>query len=102
MVVSMRPYRADEIPLAVVVSSRYPTMHGAPVQVGDPEGLGVRNLGEPEFGDLIEIAPDQIPVFWGCGVTPQAVAIETRPPLMITHSPGHMFITDRLDGEYEV
>ena len=102
MVVSMRPYRADEIPLAVVVSSRYPTMHGAPVQVGDPEGLGVRNLGEPEFGDPIEIAPDQIPVFWGCGVTPQAVAIETRPPLMITHSPGHMFITDRLDGEYEV
>ncbi len=102
MVVSMRPYRADEIPLAVAISGRYPTMHGAPVHVGDPEALGVRDLAQPEFGDPIEIAEDQIPVFWGCGVTPQAVAMKARPPLMITHSPGHMFITDRLDGEYEV
>jgi uncharacterized protein YcsI (UPF0317 family) len=77
-------------------------MHGAPVHVGDPDALGVRNLAEPEFGDHIEIAEDQIPVFWGCGVTPQAVAMKVAPSLMITHSPGHMFITDRLDVEYEV
>jgi uncharacterized protein YcsI (UPF0317 family) len=100
MVVSMRPYRPEEIPLAVAV--RYPTRHGAPVHVGAPEALGIRDLGEPEFGDSIEVAEDQIPVFWGCGVTPQAVAAKARPPLMITHSPGHMFITDRLDGEFEV
>jgi uncharacterized protein YcsI (UPF0317 family) len=102
MVVSMRPYRPEEIPLAVAVSGRYPTMHGAPVHVGAPEALGIRDLGEPEFGDPIEVAEDQIPVFWGCGVTPQAVAATARAPLMITHSPGHMFITDRLDGEFEV
>jgi uncharacterized protein YcsI (UPF0317 family) len=102
MVVSMRPYRPDEVPLAVAVSGRYPTMHGAPVHVGDPASLGIRNLEEPEFGESIELAEDQIPVFWGCGVTPQAVAMKARPPLMITHSPGHMFITDRLDGEFEV
>ena len=102
MVVSMRPYRADEVPLAVAISGRYPTMHGAPVHVGAPEALGIRDLKEPEFGDPIEIAEDQIPLFWGCGVTPQAVAMKARPPLMITHSPGHMFITDRLDGEFEV
>ena len=102
MVVSMRPYRPDEISLAVAVSSRYPTMHGAPVHVGDPETLGVRDLEEPEFGDLVSIGKDQIPVFWACGVTPQAVAMKAAPTLMITHSPGHMFITDRLDGEYEV
>ena len=102
MVVSMRPYRADEIPLAVAVSGRYPTMHGAPLHVGDPGALGIRDLNEPEFGDSIEIAEDQIPVFWGCGVTPQAVAMKAAPSLMITHSPGHMFITDRLDGEYEI
>ena len=102
MVVSMRPYRAGEVPLAVAISGRYPTMHGAPVHVGDPDALGVRNLAEPEFGDPIEIAEDQIPVFWGCGVTPQAVAMKAAPSFMITHSPGHMFITDRLDAEYEV
>ena len=102
MVVSMRPYRPGEVPLAVAISGRYPTMHGAPVHVGDPDALGVRNLAEPEFGDPIEIAEDQIPVFWGCGVTPQAVAMKVAPSLMITHSPGHMFITDRLDAEYEV
>jgi uncharacterized protein YcsI (UPF0317 family) len=102
MVVSMRPYRPGEIPLVVAISGRYPTMHGAPVHVGYPEALGVRNLAEPEFGDRIEIAEDQIPVFWGCGVTPQAVAMKVAPSLMITHSPGHMFVTDRLDAEYEV
>lgn len=102
MVVSMRPYRAEEVPLAVTVSGRYPTMHGAPVHVGDPDSLGIRNINEPEFGDSILIGKDEIPVFWACGVTPQAVAMKARPPLMITHSPGHMFVTDRLNAEYEI
>lgn len=102
LVVSMRPYRAEEIPRAVAVSGRYPTMHGAPVHVGDPESLGIRSLEAPEFGNSISIGKSQIPVFWACGVTPQAVAMRSRPPLMITHSPGHMFITDRLNSEYEV
>ncbi|MEW6638711.1 MAG: DUF1445 domain-containing protein, partial [Actinomycetota bacterium] len=80
----------------------YPMMHGAPVWVGDPDGLGVRALGEPEFGEAIEIRENEIPIFWACGVTPQAVARRARPPLMITHSPGHMFVTDRRNAEYEV
>jgi uncharacterized protein YcsI (UPF0317 family) len=102
MVVSMRPYRAEEIPFAVAISGRYPTMHGAPVHVGDPDSLGVKDLDEPEFGEPVEIAGDQVPVFWACGVTPQAVVMKVAPPLVITHSPGHMFITDRLDAEYEI
>ena len=102
MVVSMRPYKPEEIPTAVSASGRYPTMHGAPVHVGDPDSLGVRDLQDPEFGESISIDEDQIPVFWACGVTPQAVAMSARPPLMITHSPGHMFVTDRLNAEYEV
>ena len=102
MVVSMRPFRAEEIPLAVAVSGRYPTMHGAPVHVGDPDSLGIRELDEPEFGDSISIEEDEIPVFWACGVTPQAVAMKAGLPLVITHSPGHMFITDRRNAEYEV
>ena len=102
MVVSMRPYRAEELPLVVSASGRYPAMHGAPVQVGDPDSLGVRDLGDPEFGEAVEIEEDQLPVFWACGVTPQAVAMKARLPLVITHSPGHMFITDRRHSEYEV
>ncbi|CAN5738120.1 putative hydro-lyase [soil metagenome] len=102
MVVSMRPYRPEEIPVAVAASGRYPTMHGTPVHVGDPDSLGVRDINEPEFGESISIGAGEIPVFWACGVTPQAVAMSARPPLMITHSPGHMFITDRLNAEYEV
>jgi uncharacterized protein YcsI (UPF0317 family) len=102
MVVSMRPYRADEIPLVVSVSGRYPSMHGAPVHVGDPDSLGISDLSRPEFGEAVEISEDQVPVFWACGVTPQAVAMKARPPRMITHSPGHMFVTDRIHSEYEV
>jgi len=72
----------------------------APVHVGDPDSLGVKNIDDPEFGEAVEIAENQLPVFWACGVTPQAVAMSARPPLMITHSPGHMFVIDRLDTEY--
>ena len=77
-------------------------MHRAPVHVGDPTSLGVKDIREPEFGDPVSIEEDQIPVFWACGVTPQAVVMKAAPPLVITHSPGHMFITARLDAEYEV
>ncbi|CAN5907559.1 putative hydro-lyase [soil metagenome] len=101
MVVSMRPYTPEEVPVAVAASGRFPSMHGTPVHVGEPESLGVKDLDNPEFGEPISIGEDEVPVFWACGVTPQAVAMNARPPLMITHSPGHMFITDRLNAEYE-
>jgi uncharacterized protein YcsI (UPF0317 family) len=102
MVVSMRPYRAEEIPLVVSASGRYPAMHGAPLHIGDPGALGISDLDNPEFGESVRIEEDQLPVFWACGVTPQAIVMKVRPPLVITHSPGHMFITDRLHSEYEV
>jgi uncharacterized protein YcsI (UPF0317 family) len=102
LVVSMRPYKAEELPLVVSASGRYPAMHGAPVHVGDPKALGIRDLANPEFGEPVEIEEDQLPVFWACGVTPQAIAMKAKPPLMITHSPGHMFVTDRAHSEYEV
>ncbi|QYJ15403.1 Putative hydro-lyase [Rubrobacter xylanophilus DSM 9941] len=100
LVVSMRPYRPEEVPRAVSITARYPMMHGAPVWVGDPEALGIRDLDRPDFGDAISIGEGEIPVFWACGVTPQAAALEAGLPLVITHSPGHMFITDRRDAEY--
>ncbi len=99
MVVSMRPLPPDQVPRAVLVTGRYPRAHGAPVHVGDPEAIGVRDLSRPEFGDPPRIKPGEVPVFWACGVTPQAVAMTAKVELMITHAPGHMFITDLLDED---
>lgn len=97
MVVSMRPVAAPLISRAVTVTARYPMAHGAPVHVGNPARIGIADIGTPDWGDPATILPGEEPVFWACGVTPQAVALEARPPLVITHAPGHMFITDLPD-----
>jgi len=99
MVVSMRPLPESAVPRAVLVTGRYPRAHGAPVHVGDPAAIGVRDLAHPQFGDPPRIKPGEVPVFWGCGVTPQAVAMAATVDLMITHAPGHMFLTDLLDED---
>ena len=101
-VVSMRPMPADKVVRAVQVTSRFPAVHGAPVHIGDPAAIGIRDIMRPDLGDPVEIRAGEVPVFWACGVTPQAAAMASRPPLMITHAPGHMFITDRRDAEYAV
>ena len=94
LVVSMRPIPANLVAAAVQVSGRYPSVHGAPIQIGAPETLGIADLGKPDWGDPVPLLPGEVPVFWACGVTPQAVAMQARPSLMITHAPGHMFLTD--------
>jgi uncharacterized protein YcsI (UPF0317 family) len=99
MVVSMRPLRAADAIRAVQVSGRYPAVHGAPVHLGDPSLIGIRDLSSPDYGDPVEVLPDEIPVFWACGVTPQAVVRDSRPEFCITHSPGCMLVTDRLNAE---
>lgn len=102
MVVSMRPVKADKVPLAVMVTGRYPAVHGAPIHVGDPSLIGIRDLNKTDYGDPVTIHPDEVPVFWACGITPQAVALRAKPELMITHYPGHMFITDLTDEQVAV
>jgi uncharacterized protein YcsI (UPF0317 family) len=102
LVVTMRPVPATLVVRAVQVTSRFPAVHGAPVHIGDPAALGIRDIARPDFGDPVEVRPGEVPVFWACGVTPQAAAMASKPPLMITHAPGHMFITDRRDAEYAV
>mgnify|MGYP003602743713 FL=1 len=94
MVVSMRPIPASQVADAVRITSRYPAVHGAPVHVGDPAALGIADLSRPDFGDAVEIPEGTIPVFWACGVTPQAAVMHSRPALAIGHAPGHMLITD--------
>ena len=94
LVVSMRPMTPQQAIRATQITSRYPAVHGAPVHVGDPAALGIASLASPQYGDPVEIRDGEVPVFWACGVTPQAVAAASRPELMITHAPGHMFVTD--------
>ena len=102
MVVSMRPIVSDHVVRATQVTSRFPAVHGAPVHIGDPGAIGIRDVGSPDLGEPTEIKDGEVPVFWACGVTPQAVAMNSKPPLMITHSPGYMFITDAVDEDYAV
>ena len=102
LVVTMRPIPASLVARAVQISGRFPAVHGAPVHVGDPDALGIRDLSKPDFGDPVTIRPGEVPVFWACGVTPQAVAMQAKPPLMISHAPGHMFITDVRDESLAV
>ena len=102
LVVSMRPVPASLVPTAVRVTSRYPAVHGAPVHVGDPAAIGITDLDAPDFGDPVEVRPGEVPVFWACGVTPQAAVMQSRPPFAIGHAPGHMAITDARDSSYVV
>jgi len=95
LVVSMRPMTPSQGMRAAEVTAAYAEVHGAPVHAGDPAALGIADLAAPDYGDPVEVRDGEIPVFWACGVTPQAAAVASRPELMITHAPGHMFVTDR-------
>ena len=101
-VVSMRPLRPADAIRAIQVSGRFPSMHGAPLHFGDPSQIGIADLSRPDYGDPVEIAPGEVPVFWACGVTPQAVLATVRPSFAITHAPGCMLLTDRCNSQYAV
>jgi uncharacterized protein YcsI (UPF0317 family) len=102
MVVSMRPIPQTQVVRAIQITSRFPDVHGAPVHLGDPAQLGIKAISQPDFGDAVTIGPDEVPVFWACGVTPQAVMMQAKPELAITHAPGYMFISDRRESEFAV
>jgi uncharacterized protein YcsI (UPF0317 family) len=101
-VVSMRPIPEELVVRAVQVTSRFPAVHGSPVHIGSPESIGIKDMNKPDFGDAVTINSGEVPVFWACGVTPQAVAMKVKPELIITHAPGHMFICDTRDESYSV
>ncbi len=94
MVVSMRPIPDKLVVKSVNVTAAMPRVHGAPVQIGNPESIGIKDVTKPDYGDSVTINEGETPVFWACGVTPQNVIMQTKPPIAITHAPGHMFITD--------
>lgn len=102
MVVSMRPLPADKVIHAIKVTSQYASVHGAPIHIGEPSAIGIKDLNKPDFGDPVTIKKGEIPVFWACGVTPQAIVMQAKVDLCITHAPGHMFITDLLNEELAI
>lgn len=102
MVVSMRPMTPEQAIRAVQVTTRFHLTHGAPVHIGSPEALGIRDLSKPEFGDPVTIRPGEVPVFWACGVTSTLAALSAKLPLVITHAPGHMFVSDLKDEHLTV
>ena len=102
MVVSMRGIQPDRIADAVRISGYYPSVHGAPVWVGEPEGIGITDLQHPDYGDPPIMEDGDIPVFWACGVTPQAAVMASKPSFAITHAPGRMFLTDIPDRSFMV
>ena len=100
MAVSMRPLSAADAIRAIQITSRYPRAHGAPVHLGRPDLIGIADLDRPFAGDRIEVRPDELPVFWACGITPQAAVLAAKPPICVTHAPGHMLVTDRKNSAW--
>jgi uncharacterized protein YcsI (UPF0317 family) len=95
----MRPLTPEQAVRAVQITTRFHLTHGAPVHIGNPDEIGIKDLNRPDFGDPVTIRPDEVPVFWACGVTSALAATSTPLPLVITHSPGHMFVSDLKDAD---
>ena len=102
MVVSMRPFKAADAIRAVQICTRFPSVHGAPVHLGDPGLIGINDLALPDYGDAVSMNDGELPVFWACGVTPQVALEAARPPFAITHSPGCMLVTDLRNSQLAV
>lgn len=94
LVVSMRPFKPAEAIRAIEITARYPRVHGSPVHIGRPDLIGISDLGKPWAGDASTVREDELPVFWACGITPQSVVLDAKPSFCITHTPGHMLVTD--------
>jgi uncharacterized protein YcsI (UPF0317 family) len=102
LVVSMRPMKPADAIRAVQITTRFPSVHGAPIHLGRPDLIGIANLAAPDYGDAVPVHDDEIPVFWACGVTPQSVIAAAKPEFSITHYPGAMLVTDRRNTEFAI
>ena len=102
MVVSMRPFKPADAIRAVQITSRFPSVHGAPVHLGHPHSIGIADIDKPDYGDAVPVEADEIPVFWACGVTPQSVIAAAKLPFAITHAPGLMLVTDLMNKQLAV
>lgn len=102
LVVTMRPMTPAQAVRATQITTRFHLTHGAPVHIGEPAELGIRDLSKPDFGDPVTIKEGEIPVFWACGVTSILAITSEDIPFVITHSPGHMFVSDLRDEDLTI
>lgn len=102
MVVSMRPMTPAQARRAAEITAAFPSVHGEPMHIGEPRAIGIADVTRPDYGDAVTIRPDEVPVFWACGVTPMEALLQARPEIAITHEPGHMFVTDVTDESLRV
>ena len=102
LVVSMRPLKPAAAIRAIQITTRFPAVHGAPIHIGRPDLIGIKDIAKPDYGDPVPINDDEIPVFWACGVTPQSVVATVKPEFCITHYPGSMLVTDRRNTEFAI
>lgn len=103
-VVSMRPYKETDLRRVREITGKFRKTHGGPIDHGYDavQRLGIQDLATPDFGDATRIEDDEIPVFWGCGVTAQLAALSVYDKIdgpIIGHAPGHMLITDLKDED---
>ncbi|MCH7705240.1 MAG: putative hydro-lyase [Planctomycetes bacterium] len=102
MVVSMRPMTPAQAKRAAEITAAFPSVHGEPIHIGEPSAIGITDITRPDYGDAVTIRPDEVPVFWACGVTPMEALLQAKPEIAITHEPGHMFVTDVTDESLRV
>ena len=98
----MRPLKPADAIRAVQITTRFPSVHGAPVHIGKPDMIGISDVMTPDYGDAVDVRADELPVFWACGVTPQSVIATVKPEFCITHYPGSMLVTDRKNTEFAI
>ena len=102
LVVSMRPMKPADAIRAVQITTRLPSVHGAPVHLGYPAQIGITDIAKPDYGDAVPVERDELPVFWACGVTPQAAIAAAKVPFAITHAPGYMLVTDLKNAQLAI
>ena len=102
LVVSMRPMKPADAIRAVQITTRLPSVHGAPVHLGFPEAIGIKDIAKPDYGEAVPVERDELAVFWACGVTPQAAIAAAKVPFAITHAPGYMLVTDLKNAQLAV
>jgi uncharacterized protein YcsI (UPF0317 family) len=98
----MRPMKPADAIRAVQITTRLPAVHGAPVHLAYPEAIGIADIARPDYGDAVPVEPGELPVFWACGVTPQAAIAAAKVPFAITHAPGYMLATDLKNAQFAV